>query len=98
MHGRVETTHTREPTHAHTQADPAMETYTQPHITTPTHRYPIRTHKHTRVERIFRTLQRMPHTQAHGSTQALFALISGSILIVFYTYLTSYGNNNILAG
>ena len=89
MHKRVETTHTRAPTHAHTQADPAMQTHTASYVHTQQHPHTdtqiFITHTHTQAERIFRTLQKMPCTQAHGSTQAVFTLISGSIFIVFYT-------------
>ena len=37
MHKRVETTHTRAPTHAHTQADPAMQTHTASYVHTQQH-------------------------------------------------------------
>ena len=65
-------------THSHTCTHTPTHVHTQPHPHTDTH------YAHT-GGRIFRTLQRMPRIQSHGSTQALFALISGNIFIVFYT-------------
>ena len=90
MHKRVETTHTRAPTHAHTQADPAMQTHTASYVHTQQHPHtdtqiPImHTQTYTGGKDISNITKNAMH-KAHGSTQAVFTLISGSIFIVFYT-------------
>ena len=62
MHGRVETTHTREPTHAHTQADPAMHRHTQPHPHTDTQIPTTHTQTHTGGKDISNITKNATHT------------------------------------